>query len=375
VPTQGAKVLGFATVGDTVLAVGSVPGPQGRAPGAWSSPSNLNWRNISLDPATGYGQQAELTHLAIAQDAAVVLGTAFGGAHGNARLTTWSASGRGAGVPEALVEHEQPFELLGGPRAMSVVGAAAGSGTSLLVGQWEAPNGRPDAAVWVSTDGIRWTRQDDDPALASAEGEQLRARGVTHATGGFITVGDVSTAATGQVAVAPVVWTSADGHSWRREPMPVLPADSASTSDTTASRVACDAAGCLALGVTTTYAGTYTGSNSGGGQQVDCWLKRTGGEFAPPVRGGPAVAGNQLMDMTGLVLDSQQALVTVRVGGQLQLWSVSRNCADWRQRVLPVASRDAAVTVLHDPASGTPTSTVLLSTIEASGSRLWTSVY
>jgi hypothetical protein len=42
-----------------------------------------------------------------------------------------------------------------------------------------------------------------------------------------------------------------------------------------------------------------------------------------------------------------------------------------------VASRDVAVTVLHDPAAGpggTPKSTVLLSTIEASSSRLWTSV-
>jgi hypothetical protein len=254
---------------------------------------------------------------------------------------------------------------------MSIVGAAAGSGTSLLVGQWQGPNDRPDAAVWVSTDGVRWTRQDDDPALASAESEQLRARGVTHATGGFITVGDVSTPATGRLTVAPVAWTSADGHGWRREPMPVLPPDSASTSDTTASRVACDAAGCLALGVTTTYAG------ASGGQQVDCWLKRTGGEFALPARGGPAIAGNQLMDVTGLALDGQQALVTVRVGGVPQLWSVGRDCADWRQRVLPVASRDVAVTVLHDPAAGpggTPKSTVLLSTIEASSSRLWTSV-
>jgi hypothetical protein len=256
---------------------------------------------------------------------------------------------------------------------MSVVGAAAGSGTSLLVGQWEGTNGRPDAAVWVSTDGVRWTRQDDEPALASAESEQLRARGVAHSTDGFITVGDVSTSATGRLTVAPVVWTSADGQGWRRAPMPVLPADSAGTSDTTASRVACDAAGCLALGVTTTHAG----SNSGGGQQVDCWPKWTGGEFAQPMRGDPAVAGNQLMDVTGLVLDGRQALVTVRVDGALALWSVSRSCADWRQRVLPVASRDVAVAVLHDPTAGTggtPKSTVLLSTIEASSSRLWTSV-
>jgi len=67
--------------------------------------------------------------------------------------------------------------MFGGPHAIATNDAAAVPGTALMVGQWDGPSGRYGAAVWTSADGVTWHRNAEDPALASAPGEQTSAAG------------------------------------------------------------------------------------------------------------------------------------------------------------------------------------------------------
>src|SRR4030088_950920 len=108
-PSIDARVLAIVPYGNGVLVLGSVPGPDGRAPGAWTTTDGTSWHPVPLQPHTFYAGQAELVSVGAAGGRIMALGQAFGGAHSNPRLTVWSGDTAG------LVEHQQPFEMFGGP--------------------------------------------------------------------------------------------------------------------------------------------------------------------------------------------------------------------------------------------------------------------
>ena len=70
---------------------------------------------------------------------------------------------------------------------------------------------KDDAAVWTSTDGLRWARAPDDSGDLSGAGDHLMADVVAGGPG-LVAVGSVGSVDTGVAAV----WTSRDGLAWTR---------------------------------------------------------------------------------------------------------------------------------------------------------------
>lgn len=305
-PAADAKIRKLVPGGDGILAAGSIPGPDGRAPALWTSKDGRGWRAIPLTPATGYGEQAELTELAVTNGLVVALGMAFGGAHGNPRPTLWSA--KDANGP--LIEYRQPFELLGGPRAVGLTALAASGGAAILTGQWERalPNGASQigAAVWRSTDGSQWTRIDADPDLAGAEGEQTSARGIAAGPAGFVIAGD----SRAKLSATPLTWASTDGQAWHRTPL-------ATEGDTSAARVACDGQGCVTVGMRRT--GTH--------QQAITWAPAEGEPFAP--------SDDQLLEPQAIAVSGDRLAVVTTAGTDTRIWTGHRNGTGWHEVSLP----------------------------------------
>ncbi|KAA9147889.1 hypothetical protein FPZ12_045180 [Amycolatopsis acidicola] len=324
-PAPGARVLAMVPVDGGVLVLGSVPGPEGRAPAAWMTADGRGWRPVALAPHSAYAFQAELASAGAANGQVTVLGQAFGGAHGNPRMTVWSGS------TESLTEYPQPFELFGGPHAIAVNAAAAG----LLVGQWDEVSGRYGAAVWTTADGRTWRRQADDPALASAPGEQTSAVGVTSGPSGFLVAGGNQRGAD----LLPLAWVSPDGQTWRRLSVP--------GTGSTAQRAACDANGCVLFG-----------ASAGARPQALCWQVGLDGSVAAP---HPGPAGSTV-DVKQASLGAQ-AFVTVSADSVARLYSVSRDCASWTELPLPAVAPEAYVAAV--PAG------LLLATTAADRSGLW----
>ena len=336
-PSADTRVLAIVPNGNGVLVLGSVPGPDGRAPGAWTTTDGTSWHPVPLQPHTAYAGQAELTSVGAAGGRIMALGQAFGGAHSNPRLTVWSGDTAG------LVEHEQPFEMFGGPHAIAVNDAAARPGTALLVGQWDGATGRYGAAVWTSPDGATWHRNADDPALASAVGEQTAASGAAAGPMGFLVAGDTLHG----VTLTPLAWTSPDGLTWHRVP---VPADTTTSQagGATANRAACDDRGCVLAGIAL-----------GEPWHAMCWPVSA----AAIVGTGTSGPSGTLMVVSQALLDGDQALVALRVNNRAQLESTDRDCTGWRNIPLPITSDEVRVGLL---AGG-----LLLATTDQTTSQLW----
>ncbi len=81
--------------------------------------------------------------------------------------------------------------------------------------------GDADAAVWLSPDGLSWTRVPHDESVFGGEADQLPTQfmiSVAAFDGGLVAVGESSSV----FEIHAAVWTSADGFSWTR----VLPDES-----------------------------------------------------------------------------------------------------------------------------------------------------
>ena len=59
-PALDARVLAIVPDGNGLLVLGSVPGPDGRAPAAWTTTDGQSWHPVPLIPHTVYAAQAEL---------------------------------------------------------------------------------------------------------------------------------------------------------------------------------------------------------------------------------------------------------------------------------------------------------------------------
>ncbi|WP_370942909.1 hypothetical protein AB5J62_28005 [Amycolatopsis sp. cg5] len=299
-PAPGAKVRALITDGHVLYAFGSA----GHAPAAWAG---RPWRAVPVQPRSGYGRQADLTLPSLSGDRLFALGEAFGGAHGNPRPTIWAGSAAG------LTEYPQGVELLGGPRGITTSGSAAGPDAFLLTGQWDHARGGPGAAVWLSPDGVTWAQQ-EDPALLSEPGAQTRILGAGHDGREFVAVGDVSVNEPGRAKATPLAWTSADGKTWRREPL----ADPDSLGNTSVARVTCSPESCVAVGVT---------SRPGGVQRLVSWVRTA--TWGQPSVAAVDVPADQLLEVTGLTA----RMVTAKAGGRPRLWSL-----DGKEMPLPEES-------------------------------------
>ncbi|HYS34364.1 MAG TPA: hypothetical protein VEO01_01830 [Pseudonocardiaceae bacterium] len=331
-PSLDARVLAIVPDGNGLLVLGSVPGTAGRAPGAWTTTDGRSWHPVPLIPHTVYAAQAELIAVGSAGGRVTVLGQAFGGAHSNPRLTVWTGNTGG------LVEHEQPTEMFGGPHAIATNDAAAIPGTALLVGQWDGATGRYGAAVWTSADGATWHRNADEPAMTSASGEQTSALGATAGPNGFLVAGDTLRGS----QLAPLVWTSPDGGTWRRIPLPID-----SDGGATANRAACDASNCVVAGITL-----------GSEWHAMCWPM-----VGATVGHGTSGPGGTTMQVSQVLVHDSETLIALRVNDKARLESTGRDCAGWRDVPLPITSNEVRI--------GELSTGLLLATTDQTASQLW----
>ena len=108
------------------------------------------------------------------------------------------------------VPHDET--ALGGARLASIVAVTSG-GPGLVAVGFDGTNDDIDAAVWTSADGISWLRTQADERVFGGEGFQLMAS-VTVAGGGLIAVGSHESRGGFDAAV----WISGDGMKWSRVP-------------------------------------------------------------------------------------------------------------------------------------------------------------
>ncbi len=324
-PQRDARILEFAPTADGVLALGSIPVGDGRAPAAWTSTDGTQWKPVPVRGESAYAKLAELISAGVG-DRTVVLGQAFGGAHSNPRMTIWSGDAQG------LTEHPQAMEMFGGPHAIAVTTAAALRGTDLLIGDWDGPEGRYGAAFWTSANGADWVRHADDPALSSAPGEQTGAAAVTTGPSGFVIVGETLR----DSVLRPVQWTSPDAVTWQRHEM--------AGTNAVANRVACGSSACAVFGQTI-----------GAAPKVLCWASPD----AEPVTGPSATT----VDTLQLVPTGSRVLSLVALDHTVQLHSVTTNCGDWQR--IPLPADAPAARMIAMPAG------LLLATTGDDRSRLW----
>jgi hypothetical protein len=173
------SVAGLASAPGRVVAVGSTNGDAA----AWSSGDGRSWRRATGEGWGGAGAQRLTTVVRGAREWAAI------GRSGDKPLVMTSADGltwrRGAALPAAF----RPGRAAYGPAGYVVVGSS-----------------RSAAAIWHSANLTTWTRG------AGALGATREVMDVTADRQGYVAVGAAKTKDGGR---APLVWTSADGKTWK----------------------------------------------------------------------------------------------------------------------------------------------------------------
>jgi len=314
---------GRATVGDVVscggrwYALGGVRTTDGDTrPAAWSSVDGLTWNLLPLRPTTVWGPRHLFASAACSQDRVAALGYALGGAHGLPRYSTWWGDA-GTGLSEV----DAPFELFGGPDAISVGRIAGGSGTSryVIAGTWDSAANRAQAAAWTSPDGSGFTRVDGGPGLASTD-TALTAASTAAYVGDRWLLGGSVLRVDGGGRRDPGAWSSADGAGWRREQVAGPAGEDGAIQRLTAWRDTALAVGTRGAGFGAWRRDPRTGTWAAAG---------TFGRFA----------GQAVPALTALAVATTPAGPTAYVAGSdgaaLKVWA-STDAATWRPVRLPV---------------------------------------
>lgn len=335
-PGEPGRVLvrdAVACAGRWYVVGGLVDAAGETRPAAWTSGDGASWSALPVAPVSFYGRRHLLSAAACRDGRLAAFGARNGGVHGNPRAGTWTQTPDGR-----LREVAAPFELYGGPRAVSVSRLAAGPGGWLIVGS------RVDgAAVWTSPDGERFTLREGVPELAGDDRGRTVAYDAVAVPSGWLVVGAVLPA--GGAALAPLAWTSADGRAWRRAELP------APDGRGQAQRVASVGGAVVAVGPVRDGFGVWRLAG-------DRWRRVGGfGTAGPGVSSVDAVvpAGRGLVAVTG-------------DGGGHGLW-LSVDSGDlWRTMAMPVAVRDAGDTAVAVASQG---DRLLLVADDGSASRAW----
>jgi hypothetical protein len=317
--------------------VGAVIGAgESSRPAAWTSDDGRTWTLLPLDPSSYYARRAVLTSVACRDGRIAMIGSRSGGAHGNPRVTSWYQRADGA-----LVDMQAPFELYGGPEAVSVRRVVAGPSGWLIAG-----NRLSGAAVWVSADATDFRIVDDDPALRSDASTRTSALDQVWDGAAWTVVGRVETA--GRVSPVPFAWTSSDGERWTREPVPTRTDGFADLE-----RVVDDDGDLTAVGLR--------------GDHFGVWRRHGGRWTESGSFGGFAAGSTGARFVSGLVGRSGDLVATVSDGARYLLWS-DTGSGPWRQVVAPArppSNGDTQVTVASDGDS------VLLLSDDGTSGRVW----
>ncbi|MDG4788615.1 hypothetical protein O7626_22270 [Micromonospora sp. WMMD1102] len=296
--------------------VGGAPGET--RPAAWTSTDGASWTAKTLEPKGYYGRRSVLYSAACRDGRVALLGDKPGGAHGNPRASSWRQRTDGS-----LVEVEARFELYGGPTAVNVARLVSGPRGFLIIG-----NRSSGVASWVSPDAADFEIMEGVPELATD------ARGTTWGFDavptpqGWLMVGGILPAG-GRIDRDPLAWTSPDGRTWQRDPVP------ATEAYEELQRVVLLDGAPVAVGLRGDRFGAWRRGPQG-------W-EAVGGFGARGSAGAPSVGA--------LTVAGDRLLAAVSDGAAYSLWSGTDGGRSWRPVTGPVpmpagAERDVSVFAL-----------------------------
>jgi len=170
----------------------------------WVSADGLAWSRVGHDeaPFGGPGIQ-EIDGVVVIDGLVVAVGSDESGADGSAAV--WTSPD---GLTWSRVPHDEA--IFGGPGNQVMLAVAAGGPGLVAVGlEWSAD--RAIAAVWTSPDGLAWSRVPHDEAVFGAAESQVM-EGVVVAGGGLVAFGWQ----TMEEEMDAAVWVSTDGVAWSR---------------------------------------------------------------------------------------------------------------------------------------------------------------
>jgi hypothetical protein len=178
-------------------------------PAAWTSTDGKTWTPVPFRPLTTsyYGPNQVIQSVACAGGKVAMIGAIPGGAHGNPRVSTWRLDG---GV---MAENSAPFETYGGEKAGGVGRIAAGPAGFAIAGDRVS-----GAAAWLSSDGRTFRLIEDAPGFASDAGHQTMARDAVFLDGRWAFVGGA--AVKNSLDERAAVWLTTDGTTWTRDDPP-----------------------------------------------------------------------------------------------------------------------------------------------------------
>jgi class 3 adenylate cyclase len=198
--------LGFAAIAGAAVVLTArevLDGSTSSRPTSIASP--LSWDRVPDSDLRGPGTQSIKRVIAV-DDGFIAVGRDT--AAGDDDAAVWSAGADALG----WTRNRDPDNALGGPGSQEVWDVEAREGTGLVaVGTDDLGNDR-DAAVWISSDGVEWTRVPHDEAVFGGSQDQVLQR-VTATASGFVAVGSDSSGGDHDAAV----WFTTDGVSWVRE--------------------------------------------------------------------------------------------------------------------------------------------------------------
>lgn len=196
------EILSVAAGGPGFVAVGTELPPSDAV--VWVSPDGFSWSRISddLGVMSGDGNQSSW---GVASGPRLLVNVGRDEFAGTWGAAVWTS-------PDGVAWSRVPDdESVLGARDVLISVIAGGPGF-VAVGAYDADSDR-DAAVWVSSDGVTWSRIAHDADVFGGAGIQSMAAAASGATG-FVAVGWDESGGFSDAAA----WTSPDGVRWSRVP-------------------------------------------------------------------------------------------------------------------------------------------------------------
>jgi hypothetical protein len=297
--------------GDRWYVVGGVAVPTGDTrPAVWSTtdPSGARgWESLPIEATDYYAVRSVLYSVSCRDGLVGAIGARSGGAHGNPRTRNFYERPDHTFVGVTSTD----FTLFAGEDAVSVDRIAAGPKGFLLAG-----NRVSGAAVWLSPDAHAFDILEGAPGLASDAALQTTAADAAAVDGGWLVAG--SAREPDRIDRDPFAWSSPDGRTWTRVPLPTT------TDDEVAQRLIRTGDGMLALGTAAGAFAAWRGDASG----VSGW--RAAVRFGSA--GSGAVAG---VESAAVLPDARKVLAATTAQEGHRLWSGGPDGEGWRPVDLP----------------------------------------
>lgn len=192
---------------------------------------------ITLQPGDPYAASATLVALGVDGDRRYALGTAIGGAHSNARWSTWMGSAT------ELPSYPQTFFTFGGHDAGPLLGVTTLDHQPIIVGIRTTSTGMR-AAIYTAR-GTKWSPLAPEAALSSDRGRELSFTAFTKAGDQLALVGD-ELLLTPDLPQTPTIWLGRPGD-WQQVRLPV-PDGITGAGPSWATAVSCDPQSCWVAG-------------------------------------------------------------------------------------------------------------------------------